>query len=405
MKENRHKKNWTDEETDYLCERWGNSSIDSIANHLGRTRMAVSQKAVKLGLGEFLQNGDKYITKHELFSTVGCQGSDGYKNISWIKNRGLQTHKIKRLDKTFEVIYLDEFWKWAFQNRTFLDFSEFEKFSLGPEPNWVDEKRRHDKRRSQNYIKTPWTRLEDERLKKTLNKGKYGYKELSKMFHRTEGAIQRRICDLGIKERPLKADNHNKWSDDDYFRLGELIKQGFTYESMSDVFGRSAKAIRGRVFDMYLIENLDKVRIYIGNGRWGDGRPQIPLKYKRLMTKEDRDDAIALISIFAGAILASAKKKANVSVKYSEFWQKDICMNWDDTIGCTACEKNCDTCISFQRIPVQFCKRCGKSFYERKSNDFCIECREARLRQARRKYAYLNKHGRINNESKNTKAI
>lgn len=391
MKENRQKMNWTPEETDYLCERWGNVSIDSIANHLCRTRTAVSQKAVKLGLGEFLQSGDKYITKHELFSTIGCKGGSGYKNISWIKNRGLKTHKIKRLNKTFEVIYIDEFWKWAFYNRTFLDFSNFEKFSLGPEPKWVDEKRRWDKRQSQNYIKTPWTKLEDERLKNALKKCKYGYNELSKMFHRTEGAIQRRICDLGIKERPIKADNHNKWSTDDYFNLSELIKQGATYEFMSDIIGRSAKAIRGKIFDMYLTERLDIVRIYIGNGKWGDGRPDIPLKYRRLMSQEEKDDVQVLLSALAGDIFAVAKMKSDVSAEYSDFWQKDMCMNWNNTVGCTAYESDCDNCTSFIRIPVQYCKRCGKDFYERKSNDFCNDCRQARIQQARKKWAILNK--------------
>lgn len=56
----------------------------------------------------------------------------------------------------------------------------------------------------------------------------------------------------------------------------------------------------------------------------------------------------------------------------------------------SANEKDCDSCTSFNRIEPQFCKRCGITFYERKSNDICKDCRAARIKQAQRKYAILN---------------
>lgn len=71
-----------------------------------------------------------------------------------------------------------------------------------------------------------------------------------------------------------------------------MIKCGSKYEEISDRIGRSVKAIRGRVFDKYLTENLDKVRNYIGNGNFGDGTPDKPLKYKRLMSDEEKTKLI-----------------------------------------------------------------------------------------------------------------
>lgn len=64
--------------------------------------------------------------------------------------------------------------------------------------------------------------------------------------------------------------------------------------------------------------------------------------------------------------------------------------NWDDVKGCLACKNNCDSCTLFRRIPVQYCKRCGKDFFERKQNIFCSACRTARLHQAQKKYAILH---------------
>ena len=97
------------------------------------------------------------------------------------------------------------------------------------------------------------------------------------------------------------------------------------------------------------------------------------------------------VTIPAGDLLCVAKTNSNVDEEYSEYWQKDMCLNWSNIKGCIACEKDCDSCTSFKRIPVQHCKRCGKDFFERKSADFCSDCRSARLYQARKKYAILQR--------------
>ncbi|WP_443719416.1 hypothetical protein [Ruminococcus sp.] len=223
-----------------------------------------------------------------------------------------------------------------------------------------------------------------------LSKYKYSYKELSLKLQRTEGAIQRRICDLGIKERPVKANNHIKWTAEEFKKLGEMIKSSYKYEEMSDVLDKSAKAIRGRVFDYYLTERLDKVRAYIGNGQFGDNLPDRTIKYKRFMSDEDKEKVKVLLSMLAGEIKCVAKENSNVESEYADFWQKEYCTHWDSVKGCTANEKDCDSCTSFNRIDPQFCKRCGITFFERKSNDICNACRSARIKQAQRKYAILN---------------
>ena len=387
---NRAQKVWNDEEINYLYETWGNKSIEAIAKHLGRTEKAVIVKSQKLSLGSFLENGYRYVTKHTLLTALGC-GSDSYKNISWVKKRGLKTHKIKRKEQCFDVIYLDEFWRWAFENQSFLNFSRFEKHALGPEPEWVAKKRKNDAMHSYKYIRTPWTEGEDLRLRRLLKEHKYSCSELSKILHRTEGGVQRRISELKIKERPLIATKNVRWTDDEYKQLGEMIKSGYTYERMSDVLGKSAKAIRGRVFDKYFTERLDMVRSYIGGGNFGDGTPELKLRYLKKLPADERSVVKEDLSILAGVLRTYAKKQSGVSEEFQDYWQKDMCQHWDDVLGCTAEESDCDSCASFLRIQVQYCKRCGKDFFEQKENDFCKSCREARLKQARKKWAVLNR--------------
>ena len=168
------RRKWTDDDVNSLCEMWGNSSVERICTKLERSKSSVIQKVNRLKLGAFLDNSI-YITKHQLFVALGIN-SDSYKNVSWLKNRGLKTHKVKRGKQTFNMILIDEFWKWAYENMNFLDFSSFQRNSLGKEPKWVDEKRRKDIKKSYQFKRTPWSEFEDKELMRLLSKYKYSTK-------------------------------------------------------------------------------------------------------------------------------------------------------------------------------------------------------------------------------------
>ena len=51
------KKVWTKAEEEYLSEKWGTTSLKSIAKKLGRSENAVIVRIQRLGLGPGLQNG------------------------------------------------------------------------------------------------------------------------------------------------------------------------------------------------------------------------------------------------------------------------------------------------------------------------------------------------------------
>lgn len=236
-------RNWTKEETEYLKENWGKISIPVLAKKLNRTESAIKQKVNRLGMYSFLESGE-YVTLNTLLQVIGVDNG-GYKKISWIRNRNFPVHTKRVSKKVVRIVKLEEFWKWAEANKAFLDFSNFETHALGNEPDWVKDKRREDKDNKQF---------------------RYTGMELSKLLMRTEGAIQKRIAALGLKERPVKADNHIKWTEEEELKLSELLKKGVGYESMSEQLGKSSKSIRGKVYRMYLTENLDKARSLIGKG-------------------------------------------------------------------------------------------------------------------------------------------
>ena len=249
-------RNWTKEEVTYLRDKWGSVSINTIMTHTGRSFNAITNKVRRLGLPPFLECGD-YITVNVLCKTIFGHNFDSYKLTSWVKNRKFPLRTVVRGNCRIKVVYIDDFWKWAEKNQNFLDFSNFEKYTLGCEPEWVQKKRVQDMKR---YKTTKWTSTEDFQLKILVKKQQYDYQTIANMLNRSCGAIQRRLSDLGIKDRPVRKPNHSPWTDNDKQQVIECILNGGNYQECSERIGRSEKAIRGRMYDWYGSENLDKIR-------------------------------------------------------------------------------------------------------------------------------------------------
>lgn len=281
-------KNWTREEEEQLAEEWGMYSADTIAKRHGRTRDAVIVRVARLGLGAHLENSSK-ISFNILLKELGYSG--GYEErLKRFEAAGLKIHMQRVKDCSFRMVDIDEFWEFAENNKHLIDFSRLDENALGAEPTWVKVKRTEDFKRKCTVKphNAKWTETEDKELLRLLRTYRYTYPEIAERLHRSEGAIQRRINDLGIKERPIKADNHTLWTEEQLQTLCQMIKAGSNYESMSRAIGKSAKAIRGKVFTVYLTENLAKVSKMLGNGKWGDNRPERCIGQRLLMSIEEK---------------------------------------------------------------------------------------------------------------------
>lgn len=383
----RHHKPWTPEEEEYLAEKWGTVSWARLCEHLGRTENAIKVRVSRMGLGPYLESGE-YVTMHQLILALGYSGSsDSYKVRSWIRNREFPAKNKRLSEKVVRVVYLDEFWEWAEKNRSFIDFSKMEPLALGKEPNWVAEQRRKDYHAFAIKRKDPWTPDEDSRLTMLLKQRKYGYAQLSEILHRSAGAIQRRCQDLGLKERPIKANNHGKdaaWTQANYDVLADGIRHGDSYPVIGKAVGRSEKAVRGKVYFTYLTEDADKIRAMMGDGPWGYGAPEVTVK-KGFNLSRTRTEVRRNLSVLDALL----RKRMN-DLGYDPYWQRFMCMNWDDVGGCAAGCAECDSCTEFIRIKPQYCARCGRTFYERSENRFCQECRTARKKAAQRKWCRIN---------------
>lgn len=379
-------KPWTPEEEALLYEKWGTISISGIAKNLGRTEDAVIIRASRLGLGAFLECGE-YVSLHQLLVAMGYDGGGNYKLKSWVENRGLPVHKKRRLAQSVRVVYLDEFWEWAEKNRSFIDFSKMEPLALGEEPPWVAEQRKKDFTANAIQRKDVWTQADDSRLKMLLSQKKYTWAELSKEMNRSCGAIQRRIKDLGLKDKPIRipcGGRQGTWTEDMFKLLADGIRSGGSYQAIGDALGISEKAVRGKVYYDYLTENADKVRSMIGDGPWGTGAPEPTVKQAVHLSRTRVEVRKSL------SVLDALLRYRMNELGYDPYWQRFMCLNWHDIKGCSAGCDNCDDCTEFRRIPPQYCARCGTTFYEREENRFCAACRTARKKKAQRHWCRQN---------------
>lgn len=250
---------WTKEEEIFLMDSWGVISVNAITKKLDRTETSIKIKARKLGLGSFLESGD-YITFAKLKEALGYSNNT-YAVTSWIERRGLPIINKKVGKRSVKAINLDSFWKWAEKNKSFLDFSNFEEFTLGIEPDWVKKKREYDIESKNSIKSTRWSQKDDEYLVFLLNEYKYTYKDISKRMNRAEEAICRRILELKLMQRPVKADSNRLWTDDEKKLVKKMILEGANYKNISSQLeNRGVRAIRGLIYRTYNTESLDKVR-------------------------------------------------------------------------------------------------------------------------------------------------
>ena len=243
------KKKWTKAEENYLEEHWGNTSLKTIAKNLGRSESAVIVRIQRLGLGPGLQNCDRLSWNQFI---IALQGSN-YGGV-YIKKRliaaGFPVHAqiIRGQNKArFTTVDVDEFWKFAEKNKDLFDFSRLEPYAFGPEPEWAKLKRRLDAERLRrgHAHNDAWTEAEDDKLRRLLKEHRYTYDELAEKLRRSEGAIKRRICTLGIRDRPLRRESRS-WTEAEEKKLVEMRSQGYGWDNIAAELHRTALCVRGK---------------------------------------------------------------------------------------------------------------------------------------------------------------
>lgn len=263
---------WSTSDIAYLEESWGVVKRSKIANHLHRSPSAVYLMATKLGLGDEIRNGD-YLPFVDLLDALGLKNAS-YSNYTktMIYDRHLPVHMHPVEKSCVKVVYIDEFWAWAYHHRRYLDFTAIEPLVLGKEPAWVEKQRKLntlEKQRVKGYD-TQWTDRDDQLLVHLAKQQKYTYSQVSKIIHRRPNAIRVRLDYLGAKDRPLP-DATPPWTQAKIDRMADMIREGYIDMLISDEIGITIERIHRKCKKVYGTQDLDDVASMLGDGPWGTG--------------------------------------------------------------------------------------------------------------------------------------
>ena len=237
---------WTIEEYQFLKDNWGKLSKKEIAEKLKRSLNTVNVKACRIGLKDYFIYSEE-ITLNNLHKMIYHRDSDSYTVYVWQSYQMPIKSTKPCKDATYKTIKIADFLSWFEQNKRVINLCLSDEGCFGvDEPDWLKEKRNADKRAAAyGPHNRKWTAEETNTLIKMVNSQKYGYREISIALKRTEGAIKRRMLDIKLEKRPIKAENHNKWKQEEIDKLRDLWLKGYQSCIIAEYINRSALSING----------------------------------------------------------------------------------------------------------------------------------------------------------------
>lgn len=357
---------WTPEQDQFLRDHWQEMSDEEMAANVGHPLTSTKARRGKLGLYERKGYRGKDWSQEELDYIREVWGQKTIPEIARKLGRSINAVRIK----TQRMGYTGQ--KWYGEMMSARKVSEL----LGVDVHtvcdyWIPKCGLKGKAKRLGKTKKTTTIIMFEDLLEWLEAHQDLWDsrrvELFGLGMEYDWLVEKRKAD-GLKP-PRKA---QKWTPEEDQRLISMFRRGgVTNDEMGAALGRTASSVEHRLL------RLDV---------WGTGRYIGDTRQKERKVKREKFEKKALIIQLQRVLLARRN-----SMEFGEYWQKDMCMNWDDVLGCKAGCADCDSCTEFVRIQPQYCVRCGKTFFERSVSRLCESCRAARRRQGYRKYRHLQK--------------
>ncbi|UQD53518.1 DNA-binding protein [Bacillus methanolicus] len=182
----------------YIEDNLGRQSLKSIAKKLGRQPKSLEITLIRKRGTSNTKASTGMVTAGELAKTLQI---DRNTVLGWINRHGLPfRQRVTRYKKKFTFIDIEEFWKWAYENKDRIDFSKLAFNSLPPEPDWVKEERKQ-KKNVRNYRN--WTTQEEKQLIELAASGKT-FQEIASILNRSTLSVEKKYYRLkrinGIKD-------------------------------------------------------------------------------------------------------------------------------------------------------------------------------------------------------------
>lgn len=185
---------WTEQEDEYLISKYGTCELEKIARYLKRDVKSIARRLDRLGFVNVKENLG--VSTYELAAAANVDIHTVYR---WMNNQGLPFKTAYSKERTFSVIDIKDFWKWAEEHKGLINFSRIEKHSLMPEPAWVDQQRKLDYYNRPQKEGRNWTEEEDERIWNMFYSQGMAQKEIGELMGRSTKSIQKRLARIRAK--------------------------------------------------------------------------------------------------------------------------------------------------------------------------------------------------------------
>jgi len=180
---------WTEQEDEYLLKYYGSKSLERISRRLQRSIPALESRLSRLGV----YGVRAYTGKIMVYELDKCLQVDVHTIYNWIRNNRLPYKMTRARTRNFIVIDVLAFWKWAEQNKEFLNFSKIPRHTLIPEPDWVNKQRKYDYYNRPKHENKKWTEEDDARLWYMFYEEGRTQQEIGQLIGRSRYGVQRRL--------------------------------------------------------------------------------------------------------------------------------------------------------------------------------------------------------------------
>ncbi|MDR1408870.1 MAG: sigma-70 region 4 domain-containing protein [Oscillospiraceae bacterium] len=186
---------WTNDELEYLREKWGKFNIPQLAARLGRFENAIRIKIVRLGLGKGADNYNCLTAR----KTSELLGVDIHTVTDfWIAKKGLKAkRRAPHGTRKQWWIDFDALRKWLKNNSELWDSRRVELFALGGEPDWLKAKRESDAAKHGRKAQK-WTSSEDLHAILLYRSNCYTVAQIAERLDRSASAVEHRLARLDI---------------------------------------------------------------------------------------------------------------------------------------------------------------------------------------------------------------
>lgn len=186
-------KHWSEDEIKYLKDNYDTKPPRLIANKLNRTQESVRVMIKKLNLSAYSVSNCDYITIWQLSSMINVTALT---INNWINTYDdFPVVNKKYYSHVHKLIIFYEILPWLSNHQDLFNTIHMEKYVFGEEPEWLINKRKHDKLTIPKNSKLRYTSQECNMIMNLYKRGQ-SYNDIAKVLNRSPIAIKKKILAL-----------------------------------------------------------------------------------------------------------------------------------------------------------------------------------------------------------------